>query len=82
MTKFKQAVNIIANEYLQDEEEIARIQPDTISDIFKCYMYDSDDLRDEFTSILNEARFTDFDELNIDGHNFRQLAIAVRRVRI
>lgn len=29
------------------------------------------------------AGFTDFDdELNIDGHNFRQLAITVRRVRV
>lgn len=87
MTKFEKAVEIIANEYLQDKSEIERIQPDTISDIFKCYQYDSEDLRDEFADILSKAGFEDYtDEMEIvDGekvYNFRALVMAVRKVKV
>ena len=87
MTKFEQAVEIIANDFRNDNHAIEYFEPETVGDIFEGYGYDSADLREEFAYILREAGFEDVtDDLEvIDGdkfYTFRKLASAVRKVRI
>ena len=80
MTKFEEAVKIIANEYKEDCEELDC----SIRELFKCWQYDNKDMKNDFVDILYNANFNDFTE---DGeilgegnkvYTLRQLAKAVR----
>lgn len=82
MSKFEEAVKIIAEEYMVD----CVINDCTIRELFKDWEMDYEDLRADFLDILNESEefdgyFTDDCKiLDDDGKfkTFRQLAKAVR----
>jgi hypothetical protein len=80
MTRFEEAVKIVAEEYREDCSEMDC----TIRDLFKCWQFDNEDMKTEFSSILNEkfsGEFTDECEiLNDDGKfvSFRQFVKAVK----
>lgn len=79
MTKFEEAVTIIANEYKADCKELDC----SIAELFKCWGFDSEDMKEEFLSILNEkydGDFTDDCEIFSDDriYSFRQLVKAVK----
>ena len=81
MTKFEKAVSIIANEYRYDCEELDC----DIAELFRCWELDSEDMKTEFLSILNEmfdGDFTDDCEIFDDDGSiktFRQLSMAVKK---
>lgn len=80
MTRFEEAVKIIAEEYREDCKE----HDCTIRELFKAWQFDTEDMKEEFCSILNEkfdGEFTDDCEIVDDDGKFktlRQLAKAVR----
>lgn len=84
MTNFEKAVKIIAEEYREDCEEYDC----TIKELFKTWQFDSEDMKEEFWSILNEkfdGEFTDDCEIienNGEVKTFRQLAMAVKRYKL
>lgn len=83
MTKFEEAVKLIAEEYREDCE----LQNCTIRDLFRCWQFDSEDMMGEFWSILNEKFSGDFtDECEVvdddgDLKTFGRLVTAVRNYK-
>ena len=83
MTTFEKAVEIIANEFKEECLE----HDCTIADLFKAYQFDSEDMKEEFLSILNDlfdGQFTDNCEIFDDDGSiktFRQLSKAVKNYK-
>lgn len=81
MTRFEEAVKIIAEEYREDCADYDC----TIKELFRVWQLDNEDMQAEFLSILNEkfdGDFTDDCEVidsNGDIRTFRQLASAIRK---
>jgi hypothetical protein len=83
MTNFEKAVNIIIEAYQEDCKEYDC----SISELFKCWGCDTEDLKEEFLSILNqnnfpENAFTDDCEILEDNNEvktLRQLINAVKK---
>lgn len=82
MTRFKKMVEIVANEY---KEECIERDCD-ISELFRSWQLDKEDMIDEFCSILNDTNYAQFvtDECEIiddDGtiKTFRQFSMAVKK---
>lgn len=82
MTDFEKAVFVIGEAFREDAIEL---DVDNMADVIKCYMMDSDDLKEECLSILRDdfdGEFTaDCEILDSEGntvHSFRKLAKAVR----
>ena len=82
MSTFDTAVKIIAEEY---REECAE-HDCTIRELFKCWQFDFDDMREEFTYILNQTELCEYvtDDCEIfddDGSikTLKQLVSAVKK---
>lgn len=80
MTRFEEAVKLIAEEYKEDCAEYDY----TIKELFKCWQFDGEDMKEEFLFILNDkfdGEFTDDCEIVDDDGNiktFKQLTKAVK----
>lgn len=81
MTKFEEAVKIIAEDYREECEE----HEWTIREAFKCWQCDTEDLQAEFLSILNynkfDGYFTDDCEILDDDGNFKTLKELIKAVK-
>ena len=82
MTRFEEAVRIIAEGFRRECEE----RECTIAELFKCYQMDTDDFRTEFLSILNHSDFpacdfTDECEIFDEDGTVRTLLQLIKAVR-
>ena len=83
---FDEFIKRIAEEYREDAEEL---ECETAGEVFKCYMYDSDDLKEEIFDILQDLQteydFEYFDDgsiyLNGEDISFRKIASALRKYK-
>ena len=82
MTTFEKAVKVIAEDY---REEAEMHECETCGELFKVCWFETEDLKEDFLSILKETdiEYTDDCEI-VDGYtfySFRKLAMAVRRYK-
>jgi hypothetical protein len=82
MSRFDMAIKIIAEEFREECEE----RDCTIRELFKSWQFDTDDMREEFTCILNQTELSKYvtDDCEIfddDGSikTLKQLASAVKK---